>query len=39
MKHEARPAFTNQRINDLLILTRAKRGNNHRLCFTAGEQR
>ncbi len=38
MQHEVRAALANQRINDLFILARAKRGNDHGLSFTTGEQ-
>ena len=39
VQHEVRAAFTNERVDDLLVLAGAERGDNHGLRFTAGEQR
>ena len=38
MQHEVRPALTDKRVNDLLILTRAKRCHDHCLRLATREQ-
>ena len=38
MQHERLAVFARQSVNNLFVLIRSQRGDNQRLCFTAGEQ-